>query len=313
VKVVVSGASGFIGSALVPALEAQGHEVVRLVRREPQTRAEIAWDPAAGSLDAGALQGIDAIVNLSGENVGKRWTDSRKREIHDSHVHSMQLLATTAAALAPKPSAFVCAGGIDVYGDRGDEILTEESPLGEGFLAEVGRAKEAASQPARDAGIRVVNFRQGIVLAKHGGALQRMLPFFRLGAGGRVASGKQWWSWVALDDVTAAYTFALGSDLAGPVNLCAPNPVTNDQFTKALGRALRRPTIFPAPEFAVRALYGQMGVEVLITRPRVLPAHLLDAGFEFSLPTIDAALARALAQTETRFSPARPAEVGLVW
>jgi uncharacterized protein (TIGR01777 family) len=235
-------------------------------------------------------------VNLSGENVGKRWTDSRKREIYDSHVHSMQLLATTAAALEPRPSTFVCAGGIDVYGDRGDEILTEESTLGEGFLAEVGRAKEAASQPARDAGIRVVNFRQGIVLAKHGGALERMLPFFRLGVGGRVASGKQWWSWVALDDVTAAYSFALRGDLSGPVNLCAPDPVTNEQFTRALGRALNRPTVFPAPELAVRALYGQMGVEMLIRRPRVLPARLLDSGYEFSSPTIDVALERAVSQ-----------------
>ncbi len=293
-KVVVSGASGFIGSALVPALEAEGHEVVRLVRREARGANEIAWDPAAGKLDPGTLHGIDAIVNLTGENVGKRWTDSRKRVIFDSHVDSMHLLATTAATLEPRPSAFVCAGGIDVYGGRGDEILTEESALGEGFLAEVGRAKEAAAQPARDAGIRVVNFRQGIVLAKHAGALQRMLPFFRFGLGGRVASGKQWWSWVDLGDVTAAYAFALRSDLEGVVNLCAPNPVTNEQFTKALGTALSRPTIFPAPEFAVRALYGQMGVEVLIRRPRVLPAKLLDAGFEFSLPTIDVALAHAL-------------------
>jgi uncharacterized protein (TIGR01777 family) len=235
-------------------------------------------------------------VNLSGENVGSRWTDARKREIFDSHVHAMQLLAATAAVLEPRPSAFVCAGGIDVYGDRGDEILTEESALGEGFLAEVGRAKEAASQPARDAGVRVVNFRQGIVLAAQGGALRRMLPIFKFGVGGRVASGKQWWSWVGMDDVTAAYAFALASDLAGPVNLCAPNPVTNAQFTNALGRALRRPTIFPAPEFAVRTLYGEMGVEVLIRRPRVLPARLLDAGFEFSAPTIDVGLEQALAE-----------------
>jgi uncharacterized protein len=294
VKVAVSGASGFIGSALVPALQDRGHDVIRLVRRESRGADEVSWDPAAGLLDPSALHGVDAIVNLSGENVGKRWTDSRKRVIRDSHVDSMRLLATTAAALEPKPSAFVCAGGIDVYGDRGDEILTEASALGEGFLAEVGRAKEAAAEPARAAGIRVVNFRQGIVLAAHGGALQRMLPFFRLGLGGRVASGKQWWSWVALDDVTAAYAFALGTNLEGVVNLCAPNPVTNQQFTTALGNALRRPTIFPAPEFAVRALYGQMGVEVLIRRPRVLPARLLDADFTFSLPTIDVALERAL-------------------
>jgi uncharacterized protein (TIGR01777 family) len=295
VKVAVSGASGFIGSALVPALEAEGHEVLRLVRREAQDVSEIGWDPASEAVDRTALAGVDAIVHLAGANVGHRWTESRKREIFESHVDGTRLVAATAAALEPRPSVLLCAGGIDVYGGRGDEILTEESTLGEGFLAEVGRAKEAAAEPARSAGIRVVSFRQGIVLAKHGGALKRMLPFFRLGVGGRVASGKQWWSWVAMEDVTAAYEFALRSELAGPVNLCSPNPVTNDQFTKALGKALNRPTIFPAPELAVRALYGEMGVEVLVRRPRVLPARLLDAGFEFSAPTIDVGLARALA------------------
>jgi uncharacterized protein (TIGR01777 family) len=294
VKVAVSGASGFIGSALVPALGREGHEVLRLVRREALAPDEISWDPATEAVDRTALAGVDAIVHLAGANVGRRWTEARKREIFGSHVDGTRVLAAAAAALEPKPSALVCAGGVDVYGGRGDEILTEESPLGEGFLAEVGQAKEAAAEPARVAGIRVVSFRQGIVLARHGGALQRMLPFFRLGLGGRVASGRQWWSWVALDDVTAAYAFALHGELAGPVNLVSPTPVTNEQFTKALGEALNRPTVFPAPELGVRALYGEMGVEVLIRRPRVLPAKLLDAGFEFSLQTIDAALARAL-------------------
>lgn len=293
-KVVVSGASGFIGSALVPALEAEGHEVVRLVRRDPHETAEIAWDPATGLLDRRALEGVDAVVNLSGANVGHRWTGSRRREILDSRVDATRLLAATAAALEPRPSVLVCAGGVDVYGDRGDEIVTEESALGEGFLADVGRAWEAAAEPARVAGIRVVNFRQGVVLAEHGGALERMLRFFRLGLGGRVGSGRQWWSWVALDDLTAAYAFVLRGDLAGPVNLCAPNPVTNEQFTRALGSALHRPTIFPAPELAVRALYGEMGIDVLIRRPRVLPTRLLDAGFEFAYPHVDAALNHAL-------------------
>jgi uncharacterized protein (TIGR01777 family) len=296
VKVAVSGASGFIGSALVPALERGGHDVSRLVRREPRAPNEISWDPGSEAVDRTALAGVDAIVHLAGANVGQRWTEARKREILESHVDGTRLLAATAAALEPPPEVLLCAGGVDVYGGRGDEILTEDSTLGEGFLAEVGQAKEAAAEPARVAGIRVVTFRQGIVLAKHGGALQRMLPFFRLGVGGRVASGKQWWSWVALDDLAAAYAFALHGDLAGPVNLVSPSPVTNEQFTKALGRALSRPTVFPAPELGVRALYGEMGVEVLVRRPRVLPAKLLDAGFEFSYPTIDDALEHVLSR-----------------
>jgi uncharacterized protein len=294
VKVVVSGASGLIGSALVPTLLEQGHEVLRLVRREPASTGEVRWDPAAGELDPRELDGVDAIVNLSGENIGQRWTASRKREIVASRVRATDLLARTAAALDPPAAVLVCAGGAGIYGDRGDEIVTEESALGEGFEADVVRAWEAAAEPAREAGIRVVNFRQGMVLGKDGGALQRMLLPFKLGIGGRVGDGRQWWTWVARDDVSAAYAFVLGTDIAGAVNLCAPNPVTCTQFTDALGKALHRPTILPAPAFAIRALYGEMGDNVLLRGRRALPARLLDAGFEFSLPTIDAALAREL-------------------
>ena len=293
-KVVVSGASGLIGSALVSALERQGHGVVRLVRREPASTGEVRWNPSADELDPRALDGADAIVNLSGENIGQRWTASRKREIVDSRVQATDLLARTAAALDPPAAVLVCAGGVGVYGDRGDEIVTEDSALGEGFEADVVRAWEAAAEPAREAGIRVVNFRQGMVLAKEGGALQRMLLPFKLGVGGRVGDGRQWWTWVARDDVTAAYAFVLGSDLAGAVNLCSPNPVTCTQFTDALGKALHRPTVLPAPAFAIRALYGEMGDNVLLRGRRALPVRLLDAGFEFSLPTIDAALQRIL-------------------
>ena len=292
-KVVVSGASGLIGSALVPALRAGGHEVTRLVRREASAADEMRWDPAAGAIDASKLEGVDAVVTLSGENIGRRWTAKRKREILESRTASTGLLARTAAELHPRPAVFVCAGGVGIYGDRGDEIVTEESTLGEGFEADVGRAWEAAAQPARDAEIRVVNFRQGVVLAREDGALRRMLPPFKLGLGGRIGSGRQWLTWVALDDLTSAYSFVLRTELAGPVNLCAPNPVTNEQFGDALGRALHRPTIVPAPGFAVRALFGEMA-DVILQGRRALPARLLDAGFEFSLPTIDAALARAL-------------------
>ena len=293
-KVVVSGASGLIGSTLVPALEAAGHEVLRLVRRDPESPGEVAWDPAEGAIDAGGLAGVDGVVNLSGATIGRRWTEQRKAEILESRVSSTSLLARTVAGLDPRPAVLVCAGGVGIYGDRGDEILTEESELGSGFLTDVGRAWEAAAEPARNAGIRVVNFRQGIVLSRRGGALERLLTPFKLGLGGRVGSGRQWWSWVAIDDLVAAYQFALSGDLAGPVNLASPNPSTNAQFAKALGRALRRPTFAPFPTLAVRTVFGEMGETVLLESQRLLPARLLDAGFEFSYPQLDSALARAL-------------------
>ncbi|HWQ22649.1 MAG TPA: TIGR01777 family oxidoreductase [Gaiellaceae bacterium] len=293
-KVVVSGASGLIGSALVPALEAAGHEVVRLVRREPADDGEARWDPAAGTIDSGRLTGAAAIVCLSGATIGRRWTEGRKREILESRVASTSLLARTAAELDPPPSVFLCAGGVGIYGDRGDEILTEESELGSGFLADVGRAWEAAAEPAREAGIRVVTFRQGIVLARRGGALPRLLTPFRLGLGGRIGSGRQWWSWVALDDLVSAYLFALEHDLRGPVNLVAPNPVTNRQFVQALARALRRPALVPLPAPLVVAMFGEMGKAALLEGQRALPARLLDAGFIFTYPELGPALARAL-------------------
>jgi uncharacterized protein len=294
VKVAVSGASGLIGSALVPALEAAGHEIVRLVRREPSAPNELEWDPDAGRIDASRLSGVDAIVTLSGATIGRRWTDKRRAEILQSRVSTAGLLARTAAALDPPPSVFVSAGGAGIYGDRGDEILTEDSPPGDGFLAEVGRAWEAAAEPARAAGIRVVNFRQGIVLARRGGALDRMLTPFKLGLGGRIGSGRQWWSWVILEDTVAAYRFVLESEIAGPVNLSSPNPATNEQFVRALGRALKRPTFFPVPAFGVKAAFGEMGVKVLLEGQRTLPARLLDSGFEFREPNIDTALQRIL-------------------
>jgi uncharacterized protein (TIGR01777 family) len=295
-RIVVGGASGLIGSALVPALREDGHDVVRLVRREPAGSDEIRWDPAAGALEPGTLEGVDAVVNLSGANLDRRWTERAKREILESRTKSTRLLATVAAELDPRPSAFLCAGGTGVYGNRGDEILTEESVPGDGFLADVTSQTEAASLPARDAGIRVVHFRQGMVLSRNGGALKRMLPFFRAGIGGPVGSGSQWWSWTSLDDVVSAYRLVLASDIAGPVNLTAPNPVTSRQFAKALGRALRRPAVLPAPAFGIRLLFGEKGEEVLLFGQRALPARLLDAGFEFSAPTLDVALERALAQ-----------------
>ncbi len=293
-KVAVSGASGLIGSALVPALRTAGHEVVTLVRREPAGSDEIAWDPSVGTIDTAALTGVDAFVSLSGANLDRRWTASQKAEILESRVRTTDLLARTAAALDPRPSAFVSVGGTGIYGDRGDEVLTEASELGSGFLAGVVRAKEAAAEPAREAGIRVVDFRQGIVLTRRGGALARMLTPFRLGLGGRVGSGRQWWSWVALDDSVAGFRFALESDVEGRVNLTSPNPAPNAHFVKALGHALHRPTVFPLPEFAVKAAFGEKGEAILLEGQRVLPARLLEAGFTFRYPELDAALERAL-------------------
>jgi uncharacterized protein (TIGR01777 family) len=294
-KIAISGASGLIGSALVPALESDGNEVVRLVRREPVGPQEAAWDPVAGTIEEAALEGVEAIVNLSGATIGKRWTESRRREILESRVKATELLARTAARLEPRPAVMVTAGGIGIYGDRGDEVLTEESELGSGFLADVAKAHETAADPAREAGTRVVSLRQGIVLSKGGGALQKMLTPFKLGLGGRVGSGKQWWSWVSLQDVVSAYRFVLAGDLAGGINLTSPNPATSAQFTKALGKALGRPTVFPLPEVAVRSMFGDMGVGTLLEGQRALPARLLDAGFEFAHPEINAALRAAVA------------------
>ncbi len=293
-KIAVTGASGLIGSAIVPALETSGHEVVRLVRRAAEGPSELAWDPAAGSIDADGLAGVDGVVNLSGATIGRRWTAARKREILASRVDSTSLLARTLAALEPRPKVLVCAGGVGIYGDRGDEILTEESDLGSGFLADVGIAWEAAAEPARAAGIKVVNFRQGIVLSRRGGALARLLTPFKLGLGGRVGSGRQWWSWVSMDDLVGAYRFVLKGDLEGPVNLVSPSPATNVQFVKALGRALRRPTVFPLPVVAVRTMFGEMGDAALLQGQRALPARLLEAGFALRYPELDAALRHAL-------------------
>jgi uncharacterized protein (TIGR01777 family) len=293
-RIVVGGASGLIGSALVPHLREGGHEVVRLVRRDPAAADEIRWDPAAGELDASQLGAVDAIVNLTGEDIGQRWTEQRKREILESRVAATSLLARTAATLEPRP-ALVSASAIGIYSNRGDEVLTEDSEEGAGFLPDVVRAWEAAADPAREAGARVVTLRQSPVLSKHGGALERMLLPFKLGVGGRLGGGTQWFSWIELGDLTRVWAHVLAGDVAGVLNATAPNPVTNEQFTKALGKALRRPTVLPVPGVAIRTLFGEMGERMLLEGQRVLPARLLESGFVFSAPTIDVGLERALA------------------
>jgi uncharacterized protein (TIGR01777 family) len=294
VKVAIGGASGFIGTSLVPALEAEGHEVLRLVRRPPQA-GEIRWDPAAGLLDPTSLSGVGGLVCLNGATIAQRWTDSRKREILESRTSTTSLLAQAASRLEPQP-VLICASAMGAYGDRGDEILTEESERGSGFLADVVRSWETAADPARAAGVRVVHFRHGHVLSGQGGLLERLLLPFKLGLGGRLGSGKQWWSWIEMRDLTTAYGYALRTDLEGIVNLVTPNPVTNAQFAAALGKALRRPAVLPTPTLALKTMFGtEMVEDALLSGQRLLPARLLDAGFEFSSATLDVALERALA------------------
>jgi len=295
-RIAIAGSSGLIGSALVPALREAGHEVVRLVRRPVSAPDEVRWDPEAGSLDVRTLGPVDGFVTLAGAPIAARWSASRKREILDSRVTTTRLLAETAAAAENRP-VLVSASAMGAYGpDRGDEELSEESARGTGFLADVVEAWEAAADPAREAGSRVVHLRTTHVLSRRGGLLGRMLLPFRLGAGGRLGSGRQWWSWILLADAVAGYRLALEGDLEGPVNLGTPNPVTNADFTEALGRALHRPTFLPTPKPAVWAMFGGEALdEVVYAGQRVVPARLQAAGFEWSETQIDAALRRALA------------------
>jgi len=293
-KVLVTGARGLIGSALLPTLAAEGHEVVRVTRSEPRGPAEVRWDPMAGAMDRAALDGVDAVVHLAGESVAGRWTDGKKRRIRDSRVLGTRLLAQAAAGRERGPRAMVCASAIGYYGDRGEERLTEASPPGEGFIVDVVRDWEQAADPARAAGIRVAHLRFGIVQSPRGGALRAQLPLFRLGLGGPVGSGRQYLSWVAIDDVVRAIEHALRDDrLSGPANVTAPEPVTNAAYASALGRVLRRPAVLPAPTPAVRLVLGEFAGELLSSR-RVLPERLVETGFEFRHPDLDAALRHVL-------------------
>jgi len=294
-RVAVSGATGLIGASLVARLRRDGHTVARLVRDPAQAKpGDVVWDPEAGTLDAAALEGIDAAVHLAGENVGSRWTAEKKRRIRDSRVKGTTLLAETVAGLAHPPRVLVQASAVGIYGDRGDETLTEASPPGTGFLADVGRAWEGASAPAERAGIRVVRLRFGIVITGTGGALRQLLLPFRLGVGGRLGSGRQWMPWISLDDVVEVILRALHDErLRGPVNAAAGS-VRNAELTRALGRALHRPTLIPVPGFALRLLFGEMADEGLLAGQRVEPARLREIGHRFHHPTLESALAAAL-------------------
>jgi uncharacterized protein (TIGR01777 family) len=298
--VVLTGAGGFLGRALVPALESSGYQVRRLVRRWPRA-GEAHWDPEAGRLDGAALEGVSAAIHLAGEPIGRRWTPARKHRIRQSRLEGTRLLATTLAGLRSPPAVFLSASAIGIYGNGGDAQLTEETlpdpTVGDpGFLAGLAREWEAAADPARAAGIRVVHPRFGIVLAPDGGALARMVPAFRLGLGGPLGSGRQWMSWITRDDAVAAVLFLLHTPaLAGPVNVVAPHPVRNAEFARALGTALNRPAVLPVPACLLSLLFGQLAREVLLAGQRVLPERLLRAGFRFRDPELLPALRRLLA------------------
>jgi uncharacterized protein (TIGR01777 family) len=293
-KIVISGASGLIGTQLVEQLQQHGHDVVRLVRRAANT-GEIMWDPKAGVLSASALEGADAVIHLSGAGIGdKRWTASYKREILESRTITTSLIANTIANMSRKPSVFLCGSAIGIYGPRGDEQLTEVSTNGTSFLADVCEQWEAAAKPASEAGVRTVLLRTGIVLTTKGGALKKQLPLFQLGLGGKFGNGKQWQSWISIDDEVGAIEHLLTTNVSGAVNLTAPNPVTNAEFTSTLARVVKRPAFLPIPPFAPKAILGgELADALLFTGQRVIPAALNASGYKFVHPTLEVAL-RAL-------------------
>jgi len=298
--VAVTGASGLIGTALVRRLQNEGHRVLRLTRSRPSGPDQLRWDPMAGRLDRDALAKADAVVHLAAANIGDklRWTARTKREILETRVEGTGLVARTMAELANGPGGprvLVCASGAHYYGDRGDEVLTEASSGGRGFLADVVRQWEAAADPARAAGLRVVHLRTGPVQDAAGAGLPKQALMFRLGVGGRFGSGRQWLSWIALDDIAGAYLHALArEDLAGPVNAVAPNPVTNAEFTATLARVLRRVAVVHVPAFAPRLVLGEFADEMLFTSMRVHPARLLATGYRFRFPELEPALRHTL-------------------
>jgi uncharacterized protein (TIGR01777 family) len=295
-RVAVAGARGFVGSALARTLGAQGHTVLTIGRSGGRERVDIEWDPQRGVLPAGALDGIDAVVNVTGENIGQRWSPDARRRILESRVRSTGLLATAIATLSPRPHVLLNMSATGVYGDRGDVICDESTPPGEGFLSRVVQEWEASATPARAAGIRVPLARCGVILHPSSGILQRLVPIYRLGGGGKIGDGRQWLSWIARTDVIRALTFLLFNDsLDGPVNVTSPHPVQNATFTTALAAVLRRPARLTVPAFAVRLLYGQMGAETVVGGQRAVPRRLTDVGFEFQLPEVEAALRHELA------------------
>ncbi|HYX28377.1 MAG TPA: TIGR01777 family oxidoreductase [Pyrinomonadaceae bacterium] len=292
-KIAIAGASGLVGSALIPSLTADGAAITRLVRGAPKP-GEIEWHPNQDQVNPHALHGFDVIINLAGENIAAgRWTDEQKRKIRDSRVSGTHLLSEAIAKMEAKPNVFVCASATGIYGDRDDETLDEQSESGSGFLAGVCREWEKACEPAIKAGVRVVNLRFGPIIAREGGMLAKLLTPFKMGMGGKVGSGKQYISWVAIDDAVNAIKLTINDQsIRGPVNIVSPNPVRNEEFTKTLGHVLNRPTALAVPVFAARLAFGEMADEMLLVSQRVMPKKLMATGFQFQFPVLEMALKR---------------------
>ncbi|MGW3242598.1 TIGR01777 family oxidoreductase [Streptomyces sp. NPDC001070] len=296
-RIAITGSSGLIGSALIRSLHSDRHEVVRLVRREPSGPDEVRWDPEGGTVDTSGLTDVEAVVHLAGAGVGDhRWTDAYKKTIHDSRVLGTATLARALASLDAPPRVLVSGSGITAYGDTGDRRVDESAPLGTGFLASVCRDWEAAANPAREAGIRTAFIRTGLVVSGRGGAWARLFPLFKAGLGGRLGDGRQYWSFISLYDQIAALRHIIGTEsVSGPVNMCAPEALTNAEVTEAMGRVLRRPTVFAVPGPVVRTVVGEFATEIL-SSTRAVPRVLLDSGFAFTHPGIDDAIRAALAE-----------------
>jgi uncharacterized protein (TIGR01777 family) len=288
-KILISGSTGFIGTKLVGRLQNSGHDVTRLVRSSSDVGLH--WDPYNSKVDISRMEGYDAFVHLSGESINGSWTKSKKKKIMDSRVIPTRFLAECISKLKNPPNAFICSSAIGYYGNRGDEELTESSSSGTGFLAEVCKAWEAETKPFEAKNIRVVNIRTGLVLSPEGGALKQLLFPFKMGVGGVIGSGKQWWSWIALNDLLRIYQYTIETgSVKGAINATAPNPVTTKIFVKTLAKVLRRPAIFPLPSFVVKLIFGEMGTELLLEGQRVVPAKLLELGFKFEQTDLESAL-----------------------
>jgi len=293
-RIAITGSTGLVGSALIPALQADGYEVVRIVRSRPAP-GEVRWDPARGEIDAAGLEGVNAVINLAGENLGQRWTGPVKDRIRQSRVQGTRLLAETLASLRDRPDVLISASGVGFYGDCGDEPLTEAHPAGKDFLGRLGQEWEDATLPASDVGVRVAHTRFGVALSRRGGALARLLPPFHLGVGGKLGSGRQWFSWISLVDLVEVVRFILRTPgMSGPINTVAPEPVTNAEFTRTLGRVLGRPTLFTVPKVALELVYGEMAQATLFASQRAIPERLVNAGFQFRHPHLREALEAAL-------------------